>query len=181
MNYAKIKHYDPANGPGIRLSLFVSGCYFHCPGCFNIEAQDFNYGKPYTQQTSLEIIKNLNSNEYDGLSILGGDPLWQTEESIQLLIDLCQSVHNLNKNVWLWTGFAWENIFNPLLKGTNSEVCQQLVKNCDVIVDGQYDESKRDLRLLWRGSSNQRVIDVKQTLHQNKIILWENLYLQFAK
>lgn len=174
MNYAKIKHFDPANGEGIRLSLFVSGCQFHCPGCFNEEAQDYNYGEPFTEETYSQILTDLSRPEYDGLSILGGDPLWQDTDGLNQLINLCKDTHSLNKNVWLWTGFTFENIFNPVYFNTDFVFCQELIKNCDVVVDGLFKEKLRDLSLKWRGSSNQRVIDVKKTLEAKEIVLKEN-------
>lgn len=174
MNYAKIKHFDPANGEGIRLSLFVSGCQFHCPGCFNEEAQDYNYGEPFTEETYSQILTDLSRPEYDGLSILGGDPLWQDTDGLNQLINLCKDTHSLNKNVWLWTGFVFENIFNPIYFNTDFVFCQELIKNCDVVVDGLFKEKLRDLSLKWRGSSNQRVIDVKKTLEAKEIVLKEN-------
>ena len=174
MNYAKIKHFDPANGEGIRLSLFVSGCQFYCPGCFNQEAQDYNYGEPFTKEVYNQILTDLSHPEYDGLSILGGDPLWQDTDGLKQLINLCKDTHSLNKNVWLWTGFTFENIFKPIYSDTDFSLCQELIKNCDVVIDGLFKEELRDLSLKWRGSSNQRVIDVKETLEAGKIILKEN-------
>ena len=174
MNYAKIKHFDPANGEGIRLSLFVSGCQFNCPGCFNQEAQDYNYGKPFTKETYNQILTDLSRPEYDGLSILGGDPLWQDTDGLNQLINLCKDTHSLNKNIWLWTGFTFESIFNPVYSNTDFIFCQELIKNCDVVVDGLFKEKLRDLSLKWRGSSNQRIIDVKKTLEAKEVILKEN-------
>ena len=170
MNYAKIKHFDPANGPGIRLSLFVSGCQFHCPGCFNEESQSYDYGAAFTTEVFTKIIATISLNEYDGLSILGGDPLWQTEQDIKILTALCQGVHEIGKDVWLWTGFTWEEIFDESLNGTTIETLRELIKNCDIVVDGRFDNSKKDLSLKWRGSSNQRIINVQKTLKSHEIV-----------
>lgn len=167
MNYAKIKHFDIANGEGVRTSLFVSGCQFQCPDCFNQEAWDYNYGAPYTQETTDHILSTLQAPYVDGLSILGGDPLWQDEDDITQLIDLVKQVKTIEKSVWIWSGFTWEQL--PSL----SQSKQNLVRLCDVMIDGQYDKELRDLRLKWRGSSNQRVINIQNSLIQQKVVLYE--------
>lgn len=164
MNYAKIKHFDIANGEGVRTSLFVSGCQFHCSNCFNSEAWDYNYGTPYTEETTDHIVSTLQPTYVDGLSILGGDPLWQDEEGVTQLINLVKQIKLIKKSVWIWSGFTWEQL--PTL----SESKQNLVHLCDVMIDGLYDKNLRDLRLKWRGSSNQRVIDIQQSLKKGRII-----------
>lgn len=174
MNYAKIKHYDPANGEGIRISLFVSGCNFHCKGCFNYEAQDFNYGKPFSLDTISEIKKLVEDEHIDGLSILGGDPLCQSQCDLATLTKLATYVKNLGKNVWIWSGFTWEQIFPEVVTDefdTLRVYRQNLIMACDVWVDGPFIEELKDLRLQWRGSSNQRIIDVKETIKQGKVVL----------
>lgn len=164
MNYAKIKHFDIANGEGVRTSLFVSGCQFHCNECFNPETWDYNYGQLYTKETEERILLTLQSPYIKGLSILGGDPLWQDEEGTQQLIHLVKQVKLIKKNVWIWSGFTWEQLPNlPQSK-------QNLIKICDIMIDGRYDKSLRDLRLKWRGSSNQRIIDIQKTLQNNYLI-----------
>lgn len=171
MNYAKIKHWDIANGEGVRVSLFVSGCKFNCKDCFNKEAQNFDYGLPYTQETENELLKLLSDSHIDGLSILGGDPLWQ---DIDGLYDLCMLVYKtkqLGKNIWLWSGFQWENIMHPLNKPNDIQLGQQtLISLCDIFIDGQFEADKKDLRLQWRGSSNQRIIDVKASISKGCVI-----------
>lgn len=164
MRYAKIKHYDIANGEGVRISLFVSGCKFHCKGCFNQEAQDYSFGNLFTDDTINELIKLVSDPNIDGLSILGGDPLWQDENDIKSLINLVNMIHKINKSVWIWSGFTYEEL---------SGIKLQLVNSCDVFVDGQFIEEEKDLRLQWCGSHNQRVIDIPQTLNNNKIILYK--------
>lgn len=164
MRYAKIKHYDVANGEGVRIGLFVSGCKFHCKGCFNQEAQDYSFGNLFTDDTVNELIKLVSDPNIDGLSILGGDPLWQNENDIKSLINLVNMIHKINKNVWIWSGFTYEEL---------SGIKLQLVNSCDVFVDGQFIEEEKDLRLQWCGSHNQRVIDISQTLKNNKIILYK--------
>ena len=164
MNYAKIKHFDIANGEGVRTSLFVSGCQFHCEDCFNPEAWNYDYGKPYTQETTDYILSTLQSPYVNGLSILGGDPLWQDEDGIDQLIKLVKQVKSIGKTVWIWSGFTWEQL--PSL----SQSKQNLIQLCDVMIDGKYNKELRDLRLKWRGSSNQRVINIQQSIKEGKVI-----------
>lgn len=172
MNYGNIKFYDIANGEGIRTSLFVSGCTNHCPGCFNQEAQDYNYGQPYTPETEQAILEQISKPYISGLSILGGDPLCQNNAGLTYLIKLTNAVHGLGKTVWLWTGFVWED-FDHIKMSLNKALIKALLYNCDVVVDGPFIEVQKDLTLAFRGSSNQRVIDVQKTLAQDKIILYE--------
>lgn len=170
MNYASIRRMDISNGEGIRVSLFVSGCRTHCPGCFNQEAQSFDYGKPYTDETEKEILDLVSGEHTDGLSILGGDPLWQDESGIRQLINLINKTHDLGKTVWLWSGFTWESVMNA--NSSIEKLRKELVESCDVFIDGPFEEARKDLSLHWRGSANQRVINVKESLKQNKVILY---------
>lgn len=169
MNYGRIIKYDVANGEGVRTSLFVSGCTNHCPGCFNQEAQDFNYGKLYTQDTENILLDCIKQPYISGLSILGGDPLCQDDMGLIALNFLAHKVHSLGKTVWLWTGFKWED-FNF----TNNFSLQSLLLSaCDVVVDGPFVEAEKDLSLAFRGSRNQRIIDVRETLGKGEIILYK--------
>ena len=169
MNYSQLITCDTANGEGVRTSLFVSGCTNHCPGCFNQEAQDFNYGKLYTQDTENILLDCINQPYISGLSILGGDPLCQDDMGLITLNFLAHKVHSLGKTVWLWTGFKWEN-FNF----TNNFSLQSLLLSaCDVVVDGPFIEAEKDLSLAFRGSRNQRIIDVRKTLGKGEIILYK--------
>ena len=169
MNYSQLITCDTANGEGIRTSLFVSGCTNHCPGCFNQEAQDFNYGKLYTQDTENILLDCIKQPYISGLSILGGDPLCQDDMGLITLNFLAHKVHSLGKTVWLWTGFKWEN-FNF----TNNFSLQSLLLSaCDVVVDGPFIEAEKDLSLAFRGSRNQRIIDVRETLGKGEIILYK--------
>ena len=169
MNYSQLITCDTANGEGIRTSLFVSGCTNHCPGCFNQEAQDFNYGKLYTQDTENMLLESINHSYISGLSILGGDHLCQDDAGLITLNSLFHKVHSLGKTVWLWTGFKWEN-FNF----TNNFSLQSLLLSaCDVVVDGPFIEAEKDLSLAFRGSRNQRIIDVHETLGKGEIILYK--------
>lgn len=168
MNYAKIRNYDIANGEGVRTSLFVSGCTNHCPGCFNKEEQDFNFGEKYTGGQTLEIVKLIEDPVISGLSILGGDPLCQDKDGLYNLISLCDAVRGMGKTVWLWTGF----LFDAIMASNNS--CQKgLLTRCNVVIDGPFVQALSNRALKWRGSANQRVIDVQKTLQQEKIILYE--------
>ena len=176
MNYGNIKFYDIANGEGIRTSLFVSGCPIHCPGCFNQEAQDYNYGQPYTNQTHNTILEQISKPYIAGLSLLGGDPMCQDYDGLVNLISLAQEVRNMGKTVWLWTGMRYEDIFSPEHKGgwTAIEYARQcLFMACNVVVDGPFIEAQKDLTLAFRGSKNQRLIDVQKTLESNRVILYK--------
>mgnify|MGYP000550831241 FL=1 len=169
MNYSQLITCDTANGEGVRTSLFVSGCTNHCPGCFNQEAQDFNYGKLYTQDTENILLDCIKQPYISGLSILGGDPLCQDDMGLITLDFLAHKVHSLGKTVWLWTGFKWED-FNF----TNNFSLQSLLLSaCDVVVDGPFIEAEKDLSLAFRGSRNQRIIDVRKTLGKGEIILYK--------
>lgn len=155
MNYAKIKEFDIANGPGVRASLFVSGCTHNCPGCFNKEAQDFNYGKPWTKEIEDEFIEHLKKPEIVGVNILGGEPLQQGKPLLNLLIRIHEEVQ---KPIWLWTGYDIVDIMQG-----NNKTQRETIYMCDVVIDGKFIEAKKDLSLKYRGSSNQRVIDIKKT------------------
>lgn len=179
MNYSKITPYDVANGIGVRTSIFVSGCSFHCKGCFNTEAQDFFYGTPVTDETISFLNECVQDPRSAGLSILGGDPLWQNEYGISQLIELCGIAHRYNKNVWLWSGFKFEDIIQFEVQSLIGQepipikyFRKELIKNVDVLVDGQFIEAQKDPSLPYRGSSNQRVIDVKKSLQKGQVVLW---------
>lgn len=168
MYYSNIIEDDIANGEGIRVSLFVSGCNFHCPDCFNQEAQNFTYGKEYTKETKEKILKLVERPWCAGLSILGGDPLWQDTKGLWELFDLCYEAAIRGKNTWIWSGFTWEELFetpDSLDKDESylSISRRSLILQTDIFVDGRFEKDKKDLSLKWRGSSNQRVIDIKTT------------------
>lgn len=167
MKYAKIRKMDISNGEGVRVSLFVQGCSFHCKNCFNQETWDFNGGKEFTTSEIQKIIELANKDYIAGLSVLGGEPLHPN--NIEAVADVCKSFKKIypNKTIWLWTGFRYEDI----LKRENN---YNILNYIDVLVDGQFEEDKKDLTLKWKGSSNQRVIDCKKSLTENKIILKEN-------
>lgn len=168
MKYANIKKYDIANGPGVRVSLFVSGCNHHCKGCFNSEAWDFNYGNDFTEDTKKEIIEALDKDYICGLSFLGGEPMEQLNQPT--VLDLIKAVREKlpTKTIWLYSGFTFEEI-----KKMKNKEAMEIMSNIDVLVDGKFMIDLYDPRLFFRGSSNQRVIDMKETLKKNKVILHE--------
>lgn len=166
MNYSKIKHYDIANGPGIRTSLFVSGCSNHCEGCFNPETWNPNYGMTFTDETIKEIIDSIDDN-IEGISILGGDPLEKYNlNGVKKLIEEFRKKFGHNKTIWLWSGYTIENIISDKDKW-------ETVKDIDVLVEGPFILAKRDLKLQYRGSSNQRIIDIKLSQLLNSFVLKE--------
>ncbi len=173
MNYATIKKFDIANGPGVRVSLFVSGCRHHCKNCFNKEAWDFNYGKPLTEEIMDEILDACKPDHITGLSLLGGEPF--EKENRAGLIKLVRKFHERypEKTVWCYTGFVLDE---ELLKAGESDTLE-LLSLIDVLVDGRFVEELKDLALLFRGSSNQRIIDVPKTLRKGEVVLldgkWE--------
>lgn len=167
MRYAKIRKMDISNGEGVRVSLFVQGCSFHCKNCFNPETWDFNGGKDFTTVEVDKIIKLCNKDYIAGLSILGGEPLHPNNiESVSMLCEYFKFKYP-NKTIWLWSGFRYEDILN---RENNYDILNLI----DILVDGQFEIDKKDLNLKWRGSSNQRVIDCKKSLLENKIILKED-------
>lgn len=169
MHYADIKEFDIANGPGVRVSLFVSGCNHHCKGCFNQCAWDFNYGNDYTEETTQKILDDLDKDYIDGLSLLGGEPLeLQNQKGLLPLVKKVKEKYP-NKNIWCYTGFDFERDVVGKMSKTNEET-KELMNYIDVIVDGKFEEEHKDLSLQFRGSSNQRIIDVKQSLKDKKIV-----------
>lgn len=169
MNYGEIKRTDVANGPGVRVSLFVSGCTHYCKGCFNSEAWDFNYGKPYTEQVEEEILQALRPDFIKGLTILGGEPM---EEANRLsVLGLMKKVKEQfpEKDIWCYTGYEYEkDLLCWILEG-RSEVAQML-QYIDVLVDGEFVEARKNLSLTFRGSENQRLIDIPVSLKYGKTV-----------
>lgn len=162
MHYHKIRKMDISNGPGVRVSIFVQGCTFHCKNCFNPETHDFLGGKEFDEHTIETVIELCNSDNIRGLSILGGEPLHPKNiEGVTKLAKIFKETYP-NKDIWVWTGFLYEN-----LKG------KEIFQYIDVLVDGQFDESLKDPRLKWRGSSNQRVIDIRRSIATDKIEFYE--------
>ena len=169
MNYADIKKIDVANGEGVRVSVFVSGCNHHCKGCFNQCAWDFNYGKEFSEKEEQQIIDYMNHDYISGLSLLGGEPLEPKNQ--EGLLPLVKKVKEKfpDKNIWCYTGFDFEkDVVGKMAK--NNETTRELLKYIDVIVDGKFEEDKRDLKLQFRGSSNQKIVDVKKSLQTGQIV-----------
>lgn len=169
MNYAAIKKTDVANGPGVRVSLFVSGCTHYCKGCFNSEAWDFCYGEPYTETVEEEILEALEPSYISGLSVLGGEPF---EEANRLpVLELLKKAKEYfpEKGIWCYTGYDYEKDLLRWIAEGREEVAQMLA--CiDVLVDGEFVEEKKNLRLPFRGSENQRLIDVTASMAQQCIV-----------
>lgn len=170
MNYANIKKTDVANGPGVRVSLFVSGCRRHCPECFNPETWSFSYGAPYTQQTEDEIIELLRPHYIAGLSLLGGEPM--EPENQPDLLRLVQRVRRElpDKTIWCYSGSQLERDILPMAR--QSETTMQLLEHIDVLVDGEFVVEQKNLRIRFRGSENQRILDMPKTLAAGKAVAW---------
>ena len=168
MNYAALKKFDIANGPGVRVSLFVSGCRHHCKNCFNREAWDFDFGRPFTEQTEEEILAELDKDYIKGLSLLGGEPF--EPENRSALTQLLKRVREKypEKTVWCYTGFEFERLTDPTAKAMLSLI--------DVLVDGKFVEELKSPDLIFRGSSNQRIIDVKKSLEAGEVIWLEGVW-----
>lgn len=161
MNYGQIRKYDIANGPGIRTSIFVTGCSLNCKNCFNKEYQDSNFGEKWTDQTTKKVIDYLSKDEVAGLTILGGEPFESAKDLISIIDDIKKQI---DKSIWIYSGYTFENLIeNP--------TCKNLLKEVDVLVDGPFKEAKKDLKLKFRGSSNQRIIDIKESLANDSIVL----------
>lgn len=180
-NYAQIRNMDISNGEGIGISVFFSGCDFRCKNCFNSELWDYNYGKPFANNEIQKIIELMDKPYIKRLSILGGDGLMSrnVESAMQLVKEVRKKFDN-KKTIWLYTGYKWESILYPVVTDDFNpsrdqwlNFRRQIVGMCDVVVDGRYIDELRDLTLKWRGSENQRLIDVQKSLKENKVILYE--------
>lgn len=170
MNYGEIKNYDIANGEGVRVSLFVSGCTHHCKNCFNPETWNFEYGKPFTKETENYIIECLSPSYIDGLSLLGGEPFEPDNQKV--LLPFLRRVKNdlPNKTIWCYTGYLFDK---ELLNESRArcEFTDEMLSLIDVIVDGEFIQDLYDISLAFRGSSNQRIIDVQKSLESGEIKL----------
>ncbi len=171
MNYANIKAFSIENGTGVRVSLFVSGCRHHCKGCFNAETWDFNYGQPFTAETEDEVIEAMRPDYMAGLTLLGGDPA--EPENQEALLPLLRRVKNElpGKTVWTYTGYLYEDF----LPGGRAycAATEEYLSLCDIMVDGPFILEKKNIQLKFRGSENQRVIDLAKTREQNKVVISE--------
>ena len=173
MNYGEIKTTDIANGVGCRTSLFVSGCTHHCEGCFNEETWDFNFGKPFTREVEDEIIESLRPVYIAGLTILGGEPMEAVNQKVLRPFIERVRAEVPGKTIWIYSGYTWEELTDENNKRCHSEDTLDILKNIDVLVDGEFKLDQKNISLRFRGSSNQRIIDVKRTLEEKKIVLTE--------
>ena len=172
MNYAAIKTHDVANGPGVRVSLFVSGCTHHCKGCFNPETWDFAYGSPYTEETEQTVLDACDHDYIRGLTLLGGEPF--EPENQKALLPLLRRFRARfpDKSVWCYSGYDYER---DMLSGQLGDwsVTKEMLSLIDVLVDGEFHQDEKDLTLRFRGSANQRVIDVPRSLQYDQVLLWD--------
>ena len=183
MRYAQIRSMDISNGEGVGVSLFVQGCPFHCKNCFNSDTWDFNGGKEWTEETKNKFIELINRPYIKRVSFLGGECL--AEQNLDEVLKLVKQIRNSypDKTIWLYTGFEWNSLMSKICQPTFPDKDferiieihkkrKEIISNVDVLVDGEYIDEQKDLSLKFRGSKNQRVIDVKQSLAQNKVILY---------
>ena len=175
MNYATFRTHDVANGPGVRVSLFVSGCTHRCPGCFNAEAWDFSYGQEYTEELEKKILDALAPDYIKGFSLLGGEPFEPSNQAV--LAGLLEKIKESypNKTVWCYSGYDFLQDIRPCRLG-DPEVTRRMLFCIDVLVDGEFVEAKKDLSLRFRGSSNQRIIDVPTSLATGEVVLKKEFY-----
>ena len=165
MNYAKITKHDIANGRGVRVVLWVSGCSHHCTGCQNPDTWDDDYGSRFEASDLSDIITLLREDWISGLTLSGGDPLKPSNVDMCTIVAACAKSNVPNKDIWCWTGYTWDEIISR-------EDCKYILQCIDVLVDGEFIQDKYDISLKWRGSSNQRVIDVKKSLQAGKVVLY---------
>lgn len=170
MNYGEIKNYDIANGEGVRVSLFVSGCTHHCKNCFNPETWSFEYGKPFTKETEDYIIECLSPDYIDGLSLLGGEPF--EPQNQEVLLPFLRRVRNElpSKSIWCYTGYLFDRELSSESRA-RCEFTDEMLSLIDVLVDGEFVQDLYDISLAFRGSSNQRIIDVQKSLESGEIKL----------
>lgn len=171
LSQMKIADYKPFNfvdGEGIRCSLYVSGCMFACPDCYNKAAQNFNYGTPYTQELEDRIIKDLGESYCQGLTLLGGEPFLNTQVCLRL-VKRIRKEYGHEKDIWSWSGYTWDELMKE------SEDKLELLYNLDILVDGRFEQDLMDLTLQFRGSSNQRIIDVQKSFKEGQVVIWDRL------
>ena len=165
MRYAQIRKYDVANGTGVRTTIFVTGCTHNCFNCFNKEYQDFNFGEVWTNVETEKVINYLKDDNVAGLSLLGGEPMLNAKDLLGVVLDIKKEI---DKPIWLWSGFTIEQI-------AENKDMYKLLKEIDVLVDGKFVQKLKDLSLKFRGSSNQRIIDVQKTLKSGEVVLNKDL------
>lgn len=170
MNYGQLIFNDTANGPGFRVSLFVSGCTNKCPGCFNQDTWNFHYGDPFDNDVEIKIIEELRKPQYDGLTILGGEPFEPENQGV--VNSLIQKVRKLlpDKSIWVYTGDLYENLIDPSYKKFTN-VTYKILRDIDVLVDGPFILEQKNVLLRFKGSENQRLIDMKKTIKNNNDVV----------
>lgn len=174
MRYGNIKRSDIANGPGVRISVFVSGCRNHCPGCFQPETWDFNYGKLFTTNVARAVVADLNYPYYQGLSILGGEPMEpENQRGVYELVEMTRICAE-GRDIWLYSGYTLEELLSEARLQT--EYTRKILDLIDVLVDGRFEEDKKDISLIFRGSSNQRIIDMNETMLDPSVIKFHPIY-----
>ncbi len=171
MNYGEIKKCDIANGIGVRVSLFVSGCRHHCPDCFNSMTWDFGYGREFTSDTQDEIIGALSKSYIRGMTLIGGEPL--EPENQPCVLELLRRVKTelSDKDIWCYSGFTFEELTGD--SRAHTEYIDEILKLIDVLVDGRFERERKNISLRFRGSENQRIIDVKKSLKEGTVVLWQ--------
>lgn len=173
MNYALVKKCDVANGPGVRVSLFVSGCTHHCKGCFNKETWDFNYGSPFTTSTIYDILEAVKPNHIKGLTLLGGEPFEYANQIALLPLVRAYKEKYPNKSLWCYSGYSFDvDIKDMINKWPETK---EFLSYIDILVDGKFIEKEKDLNLRFRGSINQRVIMVQESINTDRIVLWNEI------
>lgn len=173
MYFGQIYYSDVANGPGCRTSLFVSGCRHHCKDCFNPETWNFKYGHKYTSTIEDELVESVKPSYIDGISILGGEPMEPENQP-----EVCALVKRIraeaeSARIWLYSGYTWEELTDPKNKSCHTSHTMDILDNIDVLVDGEFEIEKKDISLNFRGSKNQRIIDVKSSLKEGQLVLSE--------
>lgn len=171
MHYAEVKYFDVANGPGIRVSLFVSGCPHACPGCFNEIAWNYEYGEKYTEEVEEKILKAVSKAEIQGLSLLGGEPLYPA--NLHALLPLLRKMKERlpKKDIWCYSGYTYEELLSR--EGKEKKELEELFSYLTVLVDGRFIEAEKDITLLFRGSKNQRLILMDETRRRGEVVLYE--------
>ena len=173
MNYGEIKKNDIANGLGVRTTLFVSGCTHHCKGCFQPQTWSFDFGKPYTKEVEDDILASLSPYYIAGLTLLGGEPMEPANQASLLPLLRRVRAQMPSKNVWCYSGYTFEELTGAVPSRARCEHTDEMLSRIDVLVDGEFHEELKDIRLRFRGSSNQRVIDMKKTLDAGEIVLFD--------
>lgn len=168
MNYGQVFYADTANGIGARISLFVSGCTHHCPGCFNEETWDFNFGDPFTREVEDDIIEHLRPSYIDGLSLLGGEPM-EAQNQCALLPFLERVKHEVpHATVWIYSGYTFEELLDETNSRCHTEATRRILELADILVDGKFILAEKDMKLRFRGSRNQRILELKESLKENR-------------